>query len=67
MIMLFNLQVDREFRVMSALYQASFPVPKPLLFCGDASIIGTEFYVMEHVEVVWTNLTLEWYSFDDIV
>ncbi|XP_031568863.1 acyl-CoA dehydrogenase family member 11-like [Actinia tenebrosa] len=42
--------VDREFRVMSALFQASFPVPKPLLYCSDTSVIGTEFYIMEHVQ-----------------
>ena len=47
----FALQVDREFRVLSALHSVSFPVPKPYLYCEDVSIIGTEFYVMEHVKV----------------
>ncbi|XP_057680349.1 nephrocystin-3 [Corythoichthys intestinalis] len=42
-------QVDREYRVQKALYSAGFPVPEPLLHCTDVSIIGTEFYLMEHV------------------
>lgn len=45
------LQVDREFRVLSALHSVSFPVPKPYLYCEDVTIIGTEFYIMEHVKV----------------
>ncbi|KAL1781767.1 acyl-CoA dehydrogenase family member 11 [Sigmodon hispidus] len=43
-------QIDREFRVQKALFSIGFPVPKPLLYCSDASIIGTEFYMMEHVQ-----------------
>uniref|UniRef100_A0A4W3H9T7 Acyl-CoA dehydrogenase family member 11 n=1 Tax=Callorhinchus milii TaxID=7868 RepID=A0A4W3H9T7_CALMI len=42
--------VDREHRVQKALFVAGFPVPKPLLFVDDDSIIGTNFYVMEHVQ-----------------
>ncbi|XP_037380225.1 acyl-CoA dehydrogenase family member 11 [Talpa occidentalis] len=42
-------QIDREFIVQKALFLNGFPVPKPLLYCSDASVIGTEFYVMEHV------------------
>ena len=30
----------------------SFPVPKPYLYCEDASVIGTEFYIMEHIKVI---------------
>jgi aminoglycoside phosphotransferase (APT) family kinase protein len=41
--------VDREYRVMTALQGAGFPVPKPLAFCDDNSVAGTMFYVMEHV------------------
>ncbi len=41
--------VDREFRVMSALHGAGFPVPKPYFLCADESVIGTMFFVMEHV------------------
>ncbi len=39
--------VDREFRVISALHATGFPVPRPWVLCRDASIIGTEFYVMD--------------------
>ncbi|XP_066206510.1 acyl-CoA dehydrogenase family member 11 [Saccopteryx leptura] len=42
--------IDREFKVQKALFSIGFPVPKPLLYCSDASVIGTEFYVMEHVQ-----------------
>ncbi len=43
-------QVDREFRVMSALGQTNVPVPKTYCLCEDESIIGTSFYVMECIE-----------------
>jgi aminoglycoside phosphotransferase (APT) family kinase protein len=48
--------VDREFAVTSALAQHSnVPVARPHLLCSDASVIGTEFYVMDYVEgrVFW--------------
>lgn len=47
--------VDREHRVMSALHPTGFPVPKTYALCEDEAIIGTAFFVMEHVEgrVVW--------------
>jgi aminoglycoside phosphotransferase (APT) family kinase protein len=38
--------VDREFRVISALYGTGFPVARPLCLCEDRAIIGTLFYVM---------------------
>jgi aminoglycoside phosphotransferase (APT) family kinase protein len=41
--------VDREFRVISALFEAGFPVPRPHLLCEDESVVGTMFYVMGHV------------------
>ncbi|XP_053456771.1 acyl-CoA dehydrogenase family member 11 [Nycticebus coucang] len=43
-------KIDREFKVQKALFSIGFPVPKPILYCSDASVIGTEFYVMEHVQ-----------------
>ncbi|GCB69367.1 hypothetical protein scyTo_0008370 [Scyliorhinus torazame] len=43
-------QVGREYRVQKALSEVGFPVPTPLLFVDDCSIIGTDFYVMEHVQ-----------------
>ncbi len=47
--------VDREFKVLSALSGAGFPVAKPLAHCTDETVIGTEFYVMAHVDgrVIW--------------
>nr|XP_021534382.1 acyl-CoA dehydrogenase family member 11 [Neomonachus schauinslandi] len=43
-------QIDREFKVQKALFSVGFPVPKPLLYCSDPSVIGTEFYLMDHVQ-----------------
>jgi aminoglycoside phosphotransferase (APT) family kinase protein len=42
--------VDREYRVMKALSEAGFPVPRPRCFCADETVIGTPFYVMDFVE-----------------
>ncbi len=42
--------VDREFRVISALYAADFPVPRPHVLCKDEEIVGTMFFIMEFVE-----------------
>jgi aminoglycoside phosphotransferase (APT) family kinase protein len=47
--------VDREYRVLAALRGSDVPVPKTWCLCEDESVIGTAFYVMEHVEgrVFW--------------
>ena len=47
--------VDREFRVISALYSQGFPVAEPVVYCADETVIGTAFFVMSHVEgrVFW--------------
>ena len=37
--------VDREFRIISALYAADFPVPRPYVLCEDEAVIGTMFYI----------------------
>jgi aminoglycoside phosphotransferase (APT) family kinase protein len=42
--------VDREFRVISALYAADFPVPRPYVLCKDEEVVGTIFFIMEFVE-----------------
>jgi aminoglycoside phosphotransferase (APT) family kinase protein len=42
--------VDREYRIMAALAQTDVPVPRVLHLCTDDSVIGSMFYVMEHVE-----------------
>src|SRR5271165_1662790 len=41
--------VDREFRVLSRLFAQGFPVPEPLSYCDDESVLGTVFYVMAYV------------------
>jgi len=47
--------VDREFRVIHALYPTGFPVAKPHVLCEDTLVIGTPFYVMDFVNgrVLW--------------
>jgi aminoglycoside phosphotransferase (APT) family kinase protein len=47
--------VDREFRVISALYPTGFPVARPFALCQDDGVIGTMFYVMDMVEgrILW--------------
>jgi aminoglycoside phosphotransferase (APT) family kinase protein len=42
--------VDREYRVIRALHEVGFPVPRPYLLCDDETVVGTIFYVMEHVQ-----------------
>jgi aminoglycoside phosphotransferase (APT) family kinase protein len=39
--------MDREYRVLSALAPVYPPAPRPLGRCADASVIGAPFYVME--------------------
>ena len=41
--------VDREFRVQSALAQTDVPVARMYALCEDDAVIGSMFYVMEHV------------------
>src|SRR5687767_6504898 len=43
-------QVDREYRVMTALGDTGIPVPHTLLLCVDTLVIGTAFFVMECVD-----------------
>jgi aminoglycoside phosphotransferase (APT) family kinase protein len=42
--------VDREYKVQAALAGSAVPVARMRLLCEDASVIGTAFYVMDHVE-----------------
>ncbi len=48
-------QVDREYRVMKALYDTGFPVPRQFGLCEDDGVIGSAFYVMEMVDgrTIW--------------
>jgi aminoglycoside phosphotransferase (APT) family kinase protein len=52
-------QVDREFRVITALGQTDVPVPRTYVLCKDPSVIGQMFYVMDCIEGrILTDLTL---------
>ncbi|MBX5452710.1 MAG: phosphotransferase family protein [Acidobacteriia bacterium] len=42
--------VDREFRVLAALAKTDVPVPPVVLFYPERDLVGTPFYLMEHVE-----------------
>jgi aminoglycoside phosphotransferase (APT) family kinase protein len=42
--------VDREFRVLRALESSDVPAPRALALCEDESVIGSMFYMMEHVD-----------------
>lgn len=47
--------VDREFRVQQALAETDVPVAKMHVLCEDDDVIGSAFYVMDHV--VGRNIT----------
>src|SRR5438874_6821856 len=42
--------VDREFRAMRALAATDVPVPRVYVLCEDDAVIGSAFYVMEHLD-----------------
>lgn len=42
--------VDREYRVQKALAGSNVPVARMHLLCEDDSVIGSMFYIMEHVD-----------------
>ena len=42
--------VEREFRVLNALFSAGLPVARPLFLCENTNVIGTPFYVMDYVQ-----------------
>ncbi|MFL6620376.1 MAG: phosphotransferase [Povalibacter sp.] len=43
-------QIEREYRILTSLPRDLIPLPTVRLFCDDATVIGTAFYVMDHVE-----------------
>lgn len=47
--------VDREYRVISALFGAGFPVAETFGLCTDEQVIGTWFYIMDCIEgrIIW--------------
>jgi aminoglycoside phosphotransferase (APT) family kinase protein len=42
----------REHRILAGLAGTSVPVPAAVAFCGEADVIGADFYVMERVDGV---------------
>ena len=42
--------IEREYRVMAALAGSAVPVPRMLALCTDAEVIGTPFFLMEHMD-----------------
>ena len=42
--------IDREFRVLSALASTDVPVPRPILYHGEADVLDTPFYLMERLD-----------------
>jgi aminoglycoside phosphotransferase (APT) family kinase protein len=42
--------MGREFRVISGLAPMGIPVPPPVLFCADATVLGAQFYLMGFVD-----------------
>ena len=47
--------VDREYRVIDALHGRGVPVAAPIALCMDEAVIGSAFYLMQHVEgrILW--------------
>lgn len=47
--------VDREYCVMTGLWDTAVPVPRTRLLCEDDAVIGTDFYLMDFVDgrVLW--------------
>lgn len=47
--------VDREYKILSALAQTNVPVAGALHLCADNDVIGSVFYVMQHMNgrVLW--------------
>jgi aminoglycoside phosphotransferase (APT) family kinase protein len=41
--------VEREYRVMSALYDTPVPVPKVFYLCNDPTEIGSIYFIMEYM------------------
>ena len=47
----------REYRVLSSLHGAGFPVAEPIAFCEETEVLGASFYVMRRVDgLVLRNL-----------
>jgi aminoglycoside phosphotransferase (APT) family kinase protein len=42
--------MNREYRVLSALSDTAVPVPRPLANCQDTEVVGAPFYLMQYVD-----------------
>lgn len=42
--------VEREYRVLTALYPLGFPVPRVYALCEEQAVIGSAFYLMDLIE-----------------
>jgi len=42
--------IDREYRVLTALRDSAVPVPRPYVYCADAQVLGTPFYLMQRLD-----------------
>ena len=54
--------VDREYRVLTALQDTDVPTPRTFALCTDDNVIGTWFYIMEHLDgrVIWDSTGGAW-------
>jgi len=43
-------QVEREYRIISALGGTDVPVPKTYCLCEDTDVVNTSFYIMEFLD-----------------
>ncbi|HXW82876.1 MAG TPA: phosphotransferase [Candidatus Binataceae bacterium] len=43
-------QVEREYRIITALVNTEVPVPRTRMLCEDSGVIGTPFFIMDYVE-----------------
>eukprot|EP00002_Diphylleia_rotans_P016081 TRINITY_DN3124_c0_g1_i1.p1 TRINITY_DN3124_c0_g1~~TRINITY_DN3124_c0_g1_i1.p1 ORF type:complete len:375 (-),score=75.82 TRINITY_DN3124_c0_g1_i1:33-1157(-) len=51
--------VEREYKLLSGVYGSKVPVPRPLILCTQDNVLGTPFYVMQHVNGrIFTDPTL---------
>lgn len=47
--------IEREYRVITALFASTVPVPRTYLYCHETDVVGSEFYIADYVEgrVFW--------------
>lgn len=51
--------IEREYRVMKALQSTNVPVPTLYAFCNDVTVLGTPFYLMQHVKgTIYNDVSL---------